>query len=195
MREPLHQVSKSYTYADLLTWSEDERWELLDGVPYNMTPAPSRAHQEILAALNDQFRAFLRNGPCRVYFAPFDVRLPKAGENSMTASPVVQPDLTVICEHAKLDKHGAVGSPSLVVEILSPYTAKKDRLLKMRIYAQAAIPEYWLISPSEKTVDVYLPRESGQYGAAIVSQYDDQIPVGVLPCLVIDLKQVFVEED
>jgi Uma2 family endonuclease len=195
MSEPMRQHPATYTYTDLLTWPEDERWELIDGIPYNMTPAPSRRHQEILGALYLQFGAFLRHAPCRVYLAPFDVRLPKADEDSMTASTVVQPDLTVICEREKLDQRGAVGSPALVVEILSPYTAKKDRQRKMQRYAQAAIPEYWIISPTEQTVEVYQLHELGRYGAATVYQYDEQVPVSVLPGLLIDLGQVFVEDE
>ena len=194
MIEPLRQQTATYTYTDLLAWPEDDRWELLDGVPYNMSPAPSRQHQEILAALYDQFHALLRNGPCRVYFAPFDVRLPKPGEDGMTASIVVQPDLTVICERAKLDKRGAVGSPTLVIEIISPYTAKKDRQRKMRIYAQAGIPEYWIVAPAEQTVEVYQLSEPRHYDAATVYQYDDQIPVSALTGLTIDLAHVFVDD-
>lgn len=194
MSEPLRQHAERYTYADLLAWPADERWELIEGVPYNMTPAPSRRHQDILGALYAQFRALLLNGPYRVYFAPFDVRLPKPGENGMTASTVVQPDLAVICEQEKLDQRGAVGSPTLVIEILSAYTAKKDRQQKMWLYASSGIREYWIVSPSEKTVEVYKLREHGEYGAAAVYQYNDQLPVTVLPGLSIDLQQVFVED-
>lgn len=195
MSEPMRQHTETYTYADLLNWPEDERWELIDGVAYDMTPAPSRQHQEIIGALHLQFGVFLRNAPCRVYLAPFDVRLPKPGEDGMTASTVVQPDLTVICDRKNLDKRGAVGSPTLIIEILSPYTAKKDRQRKMQVYAHAGVQEYWLVSPSEKTVEVYQLQEQGHYGAATVYQYNEQVPVGVLPDLVIDLVQVFVEDE
>ncbi len=124
----------------------------------------------------------------------FDVRLPKPREDGMTSSTVVQPDLTVVCDRNKLDKRGVVGAPDLLVEVLSPYTAKKDRQQKMRAYAQTGVREYWIISPSEQTVEVYLLQQPGSYGVVIMYQYNEQVPVGVLPGLVIDLTQVFVAE-
>ena len=194
MVEPMRAGYTKYTYADVLDWPEDERWELIDGVAYDMTPAPSRRHQEIIGALHLQFGAFLRNSPCRVYLPPFDVRLPKPGEDGLTASTVVQPDLTVICEREKLDDHGAVGSPALVIEVLSPSTTRKDRDLKMTAFAQAGIPEYWIIAPGERTVEVYRLEEPGRYGTATTYLHNEQLPVGVLPELVIDLAPVFAEE-
>jgi len=194
MVEPIRLMTETYTYADLLDWPEDARWELIDGVAYCMTLAPSRQHQEILGELYLQFGIFLRNAPCRVYLAPFDVRLPKPHENAMTASTVVQPDLAVICERAQLDQRGAVGGPTLVIEILSPYTAKKDRHLKRRVYEQAGVREYWIISPGEKTVEVYHLQGPEQYDAGTIYQYNDHVPVSVLPGLTIDLQQVFIEE-
>ena len=194
MVEPMRADDTKYTYADVLDWPEDERWELIDGVAYDMTPAPSRRHQDILRVLFRQFDRALEGSPCRVYFAPFDVRLPKPGEDGFTSSTVVQPDLTVICDREKLDEHGAVGSPTLVVEILSPSTAKKDRDLKMKVYARAGVPEYWIIASREKTVEVYRLEESGRYGTATTYLHNEQVPVGVLPELVIDLVPVFAEE-
>ena len=195
MVEPLRSDFAKYTYADVLDWPEEERWELIDGVAYDMTPAPSIRHQVILRALFRQFDRALEGSPCQTFFAPVDIRLPKPGEDGLTASTVVQPDLAVICDREKLDDHGVVGSPTLVIEILSPSTAKKDRQLKMVVYAQAGVPEYWMVSPSEKTVEVYQLREQGQYGIPqAIYQYNEQVPVGVLSELVIDLAPVFAEE-
>jgi len=131
-----------FTYADLIVWPEEERWELIDGIPYDMTPAPSQRHQEIVTELIVQFGVFLRDSPCRLYTAPFDVRLPKSMENGMTASTVVQPDLLVVCDREKLDGKGVVGSPTLVVEITSPSTAGKDLREKRAAYERAGVPEY-----------------------------------------------------
>ena len=117
MANPLPADTPHYTYADLLSWPADERWELIDGIVYAMTPAPSRCHQEISMALALQFGLFLRGKSCRVYSAPFDVRLPKPNENSLTTSTVVQPDLTVVGEREKLDARGCLGAPTLVAEI------------------------------------------------------------------------------
>lgn len=193
MALPQREGDQHYTYADLITWPEGERWELIDGVPYNMTPAPSQRHQDIVLELTLQFGNFLRDSPCLLYTAPFDVRLPKLRENGMTASTVVQPDLLVVCDRKKLDGKGVVGSPTLVVEITSPSTAAKDLREKLQAYERAGVPEYWVISPSDKTVLVYTLEKRGRYGAPTVYTPDDQAPVGVLPELLIDLARVFAD--
>ena len=193
MVEPVRQDDIAYNYADLLTLPEDQRWELIDGVLYDMTPAPSRRHQGILAQLHLQFGAFLADSPCRVYFAPFDVRLPKASENAMTSTTVVQPDLAVVCDREKLDDRGCVGSPSLVVEIISPSTAKKDLRAKFRAYERAGVQEYWIIYPSEKMLEVFTLDEHGKYGDPAVYINGEQAPVGVLPGLAIDLASIFAD--
>lgn len=196
MSEPVRKVDESYTYADLLTWPEDQRCELIDGMLYNMTPTPGLYHQEIIGEFHVQFHNYLRHHrPCRVFLPPCDVRLPKRDENGLTSSTVVQPDLIVVCDQQKLDKRGVVGAPDLVVEVLSPYTAKMDRQQKKHIYVQAGVREYWIVSPSEKTVEVYQLQEQRRYGEATVYQYNEQVPVGMLPGLVIDLTQVFAEEE
>ncbi|HPZ10712.1 MAG TPA: Uma2 family endonuclease, partial [Candidatus Eremiobacteraeota bacterium] len=70
-------LNKKYSYADYLTWSDDERWELIDGVPYNMSPSPTINHQELSMELSRQIATYLLNKPCKVYSAPLDVRFPK----------------------------------------------------------------------------------------------------------------------
>ncbi len=193
MASALPAGDQRFTYADLLTWPEDERWELIDGVAYDMTPAPMQRHQEILGKLHQQFINFLEGSPCRVILPPFDVLLPKAAESTMTTTTVVQPDLIVVCDREKLDGKRCVGSPTLVVEILSPSTAKKDKRQKHQAYQQAGVPEYWVVSPSEALVEVFSLDEYGRYGDPMVYVQNDQMPVGVLPGLVIDLERVFAE--
>lgn len=193
MSEPVRAEAPSYTYADVITWPEDERWELIDGVAYDMTPAPLRRHQDIVTALMTQFGPFLEGNPCLLYTAPFDVRLPKPREDGMSASTVVQPDLAVVCDREKLDERGCVGAPTLVIEITSPYTAAKDLREKRLAYERAGVPEYWLISPSDQTVLVFTLDEKGRYGAPTVYTHDEQTPVGVLPGLQIDLSRIFTD--
>lgn len=193
MVEPIRADQPHYTYADILTWPEDERWELIDGVPYNMTPAPSTYHQSLISELMTQFGIFLRNYPCRHFTAPFDVRLPAPAEDSMTASTVVQPDLVVVCESEKLDARGCAGAPTLVVEITSPSTSAKDLREKRAVYERAGVPEYWLFLPADKTVLVFTLNEQRRYDAPAVFANGEQMPVGVLPGLFIDLGLVFAE--
>jgi Uma2 family endonuclease len=95
-----------YTYSDYYSWDDGERWELIDGVPYAMSPAPTRKHQDISGALFNQLYNFLRNKSCKVYSAPFDVRL-NADEDDDT---VCQPDIVVVCDESKLDDKGCAGA-------------------------------------------------------------------------------------
>ena len=125
--------------------------------------------------------------------APFDVRLPKPGEDGLTASTVVQPDIVVVREREKLGERGGEGAPTLVIEITSPATAAKNLREKRQAYERAGVPEYWLISPTDQTVQIYTLNEQGRYGAPAVFTRDEQAPVGVLPGLIIDLARVFAE--
>ena len=96
--------SKRYTYVDYCTWDDDERWELIDGVPYAMA-APNRSHQRVLRDIAFQLHQFLRGKTCEMFFAPFDVRL-----NADTFdNTVVQPDIMVFCDDSKLDDKGGRG--------------------------------------------------------------------------------------
>jgi len=117
---PQLQYKLSYTYAEYLSWDEG-RWELIDGEVWDMTPAPSRAHQDVSGALFNALYEFFKKRDCSVYAAPFDVRLSNldAAEDYAIAT-VVQPDISVICDREKLDDRGCLGAPDLIVEILSP---------------------------------------------------------------------------
>ena len=193
MANPVPVTLDRYCYADLLTWPEDQRWELIDGIPYDMSPAPTRRHQKVVSELFGQFWLFLKDKPCDVYVPPFDVRLPALDEDGMTATTVVQPDITIVCDKDKLDERGCLGSPTLVVEALSPGTAKKDLREKLHTYERSGVPEYWIITPSDKTLMVFTLDEQGRYSTHAVYGDIEQAPVKVLPGLVIDLASVFAE--
>jgi Uma2 family endonuclease len=182
-----------YTYTDYLQWSEDERWELIHGVAYNMTPAPSRTHQKISKRLLVEFEIHLRGKRCEVYDAPFDVRLPKPGESDETTNTVVQPDLVVVCDPSKLDDRGCKGAPDLVIEILSPESVARDQKEKFLLYEQAGVLEYWLVHPTDRIVTVFHRGADGAYGRPTVYTPGESIQVGVLPELNIDLAAVFGE--
>jgi len=111
---------KLYTYDEYATWDDDIRRELIDGIIYAMS-APSIKHQRIVSNLNASFFQYLKDKPCNVFPAPFDVRLNADDKNDT----VVQPDLVVICDKSKLDdKKTCKGAPDLVIEITSFSTAK-----------------------------------------------------------------------
>jgi Uma2 family endonuclease len=184
---------QTFTYGDYLTWPDDERWELIDGVPYDMTPAPGRKHQEILGNLNDAMRNFLKGGACHVYFAPFDVRLPKKDEADEKVKTVVQPDLVVVCDEKKRDDKGCRGAPDLAVEILSPSTSSKDQVKKLNLYEKHGVREFWIIDPNG-TVMIFFLQKNGRYGRPETYARDGKATSKIFPEMAIDLNTVFPAE-
>ncbi|WP_018131122.1 Uma2 family endonuclease [Effusibacillus pohliae] len=190
MSMPKLEPERKYSYSDYLKWDDGERWELIDGIPYNMTPAPAEKHQRILGELVTEFATYLRGKTCRVYVAPFDVRLSEADDDDQTYN-VVQPDLVVICDRNKIDERGCKGAPDLVVEILSPgYAAKRDKLHKFHLYQKYGVKEYWIVDPLHENVDVYR-LENGKYGERQVYTKEERVPVGIFEDFAIDLQIVF----
>ena len=188
---PLAQELR-YTYADLLEWDEDIRYELYDGIPMAMA-SPTRAHQEIAGELYLQFGNYLRGKKCRAYFAPFDVRLfEREGDRPENVHDVVQPDLMVICDRNKVDRRGVRGAPDLVIEILSDSTRRLDKLIKFDRYQRAGVQEYWIVDPRDRTVLVHVLKD-GVYQTDTYSE-GSTIPVSVLEGCTIDLSTVFPEE-
>jgi len=111
-------LNKRYTYADYITWLDDKRRELIDGFVSLMTPAPALKHQAISGKLYLSFGNYLIRKNCKIFHAPFDVRLPNNDDkDDDKVYTVVQPDITVICDKQKLDKRGCIGAPDLIVEI------------------------------------------------------------------------------
>ncbi len=188
-----YKLEELFTYGDYRTWNDDERWELIDGVPYCMSPAPSPRHQLLLGELHRQFANWLRGKPCQVFIAPIDVRLAESDEHDDEITTVVQPDLSVICDKSRLDNTGYRGAPELVVEILSPSTAQKDLKTKLARYERAGVREYWIVDPAAKIVLVFILQGDGQYGRPSVYVDTDRPQVNIFPDLEIDLTAVFAE--
>ncbi|MBM6926929.1 Uma2 family endonuclease [Pseudoflavonifractor phocaeensis] len=182
-----------YTLADALTWEEQERIELIDGAAVMMAP-PSRVHQEIAAELTRQIGNYLDGKKCRVYPAPFAVRLfEKAHDRPEDVDTLVEPDLSVVCDPGKLDDLGCKGAPDLVIEILSPSTQRHDRLTKYNLYERAGVAEYWIVSPEERTVQVSL-LSGGRYRVAELYTPQDIAKVHVLDGCFVELSKVFPTE-
>ena len=182
MTRPAILNDRHYTYADYLKFPEDERWEIIDGVAYNMSPSPAERHQGLSSELHTQIGNQLRGKPCRVYSAPFDVRF----EASETTNKVVQPDLLVVCDRSKITGGGLVGAPDWIIEILSPRTAGKDQIVKRQLYEANGVREYWLIQPFDKVVTVYRLGTDGSYGIPDISEMTGKLTVTAVPGLEID---------
>ena len=188
---PFPQESR-YTLADALAWDEPDHIELIDGYPVMMAP-PTRAHQEAVTALVGQLYDYLKGKKCKVYAAPFAVRLfEEAGNRPEDVDTLVEPDISVVCDPSKLDDIGCKGAPDLVMEILSPSTTRHDRFTKFNLYQRAGVREYWIVDPAEKSVQVFV-LEDGRYTAKDFGAAGDTVWVNVLDDCTIDLSQVFPE--
>lgn len=186
---PLPQ-EQHYTYADLLEWNDDVRYELYFGIPMALA-SPSDTHQMVSGELFAQLHAYLRGKKCRAYYAPLDVRLfEDDGDRPEDVNTVVQPDLMVVCDPDKVDQHGVRGAPDLVIEIVSNSSRRLDRLTKLNLYQRAGVREYWIVDPDFRVVSVYT-LEEGAYHAAAVYSGSAHVPVGVLEDCQIDLALVF----
>ena len=147
-------VKARLTYADYMKTSDDERYELLNG-ELIMSPSPKEIHQYISGNLYFVLGAFVRERNLgKAYFSPFDVVL--------SDTDVVQPDLLFVSTEraAIITADNVQGAPDLVVEILSPATAERDRTIKLDLYAQYGVKEYWIVDPDAKTITVLLRGES-----------------------------------
>jgi len=185
-------LNKSYTYADYLKWRFDERLELIKGKIFKMSPAPSSQHQLISGMVSNELYNYLKGKPCNVFSAPFDVRLSRTINNEQITT-VVQPDICVICDPAKIDERGAIGAPDIVIEILSPGNNKKELQNKYEVYEEAGVQEYWIIQPSEKTFLKYT-LVNGAYQASRLLTIGDEVTTSILPGFVLSLDEVFADK-
>lgn len=182
-----------YTFADVMTWDEKDRIEIINGEAVMMSP-PSRIHQKISGELFRQLANYLEGKKCEVYPAPFGVRLfEQDGDSPEDVDTVVEPDISVVCDQNKLDDHGCKGAPDLIIEILSPSTQRHDRLVKLGLYQRAGVREYWTVNPADKTVQVMLRDDNGVLQLHEVYGWDSVAKVNALEGCFIELAKVFSE--
>ena len=188
--------NQRYSYADYLSWTDDKMWEVIDGIVYAFS-APFRNHAGATATFFGKIWSHInrRKGKCKIYTAPFDVRLPTNGEtDDNKIYNVVQPDICVICDPSKLDERGCIGAPDLIVEVISPSTGKKDINLKFHLYEKSGVREYWVVYPNDKAVTVFLLQPDGKYDEGTTYEViygRTKVPVQTLAGLVIDLEELF----
>jgi len=186
------QEKSHLTYAEYLALDEGIRYEVIDGQIYNMSPAPTPKHQAVQRELLTEFNLYFRGKQCSVFGAPIDVCL--AEEDDITKiEEWVQPDLVVVCDQNKIREKRIVGTPDLVIEIISKSTAKKDKVVKFNRYQRAGVKEYWIVDPSNETIDVYCLENEGFAHRGTYFK-DDRISVHLFEGLSIDLANVFRED-
>ncbi len=176
---------RSSTYADYLTWPDEERWEIIDGEVYDMTPAPSVRHQRVVWNVIREISNYLEGQKqCQGFSAPTDVVFDEYN--------VVQPDVFVVCDNTKVGEKAIFGVPDLVVEVISPATEVKDRREKKNLYERFGVAEYILVFPERNYVERYLLQE-GKYGAPEIVNWDETIRVVTFD-MEIHLWEIFEKE-
>ncbi len=186
-------LSKTYSYADYLKWTFEDRLELIKGRIFQMTPAPASVHQRISWIISGEIYHYLKNKPCQAFTAPFDVRLPRKGEQEdQKIFTVVQPDICLICDLSKIDARGCTGAPDIIIEILSPGNNQKELRNKYEVYEEAGVKEYWIVSHQNKTFLKYT-LTANQYQPSKMMTIDDMITTPILPGFELDLETVFAD--
>lgn len=161
---------------------EDVRAEVFEGIVYDMA-SPSEIHQTISTELTTILNTYIKNqkGSCRVFHAPFDVKL---GDAPLT---IVQPDLMIICDKDKLDGKRCNGAPDFIIEIVSPGNPADDYIRKLYYYKNAGVREYWIVDPRRKTVTVNYFEEDM---LNIQYSFDSTIKVNIYDDLYIDFSDI-----
>lgn len=179
---------KTYTEDDYYNLPEDVRAELIDGQFYDMS-APSRIHQEILSELHITIGQYLRSkdGPCRVYPAPFAVKL------FHDRKTIVEPDISVICDPDRLTDRGCAGAPDWIIEIVSPGNPGHDYVRKLNLYMDAGVREYWIVDPANRQIHVYYLDETNF--SVNVYTFRDKINVNIYDDLCIDFAGMDIPSD
>jgi Uma2 family endonuclease len=181
MSEAAQKMDDRYTWVDYQTWPEGERWELIGGNAYAMAPSPLSAHQDISSELHSRLHPYFKGRKCRLFAAPMDVRL--------SDEDVVQPDLLAVCDPRQIRNH-IEGPPTLVVEIVSPGSARHDRLVKTELYARFGIKEYWIVTPFPSMVEIFWLQDE-RYSFWKGFSHEDVLTSPGFPDLQIELADVF----
>ncbi|QNN40285.1 Uma2 family endonuclease [Pedobacter roseus] len=183
--------SAIYSYADYMRFEFEERLEIIKGRVFRMSPAPSHIQQGVLTNIFGLIYNTLQGKSCRVYSAPFDVRLAKKNQIDKEIYTVIQPDLVVICDQSKLDERGCIGAPDILVEILSPGNNKKELINKYEVYEEAGVKEYWIVSSSDKSFFRYILDHQGRFQPTKLLTEGEEVTTPILPGFTLILEEVF----
>ena len=179
------KIDRKFTLEDYLGWSADERWELIDGNAFSMTPAPTFRHQQIVGSFYRILGNQLAGKSCVVVISPIDVVL--------SSYDVVQPDVVVVCDRKKITEANIQGAPDIIVEVLSPSTALRDKREKKALYEKYGVREYIIVDPLDSYLERYVLKES--YGIPEVFGPADVIVLQSLEDVEIRLSEVFGQEE
>ena len=163
----------------------ENRYEYIDGQIY-LLASPKVKHQKIVTAMSNELSFWFQNKKCFPLTSPLDVTLYKGGEPN-----VVQPDLLVICDQENIkDDDTYLGTPALVVEVLSESTRSKDIIKKMDLYMQGGVEEYWIVNPFSEEINIYWFKER-EVEKAVTFKRRDTAKSFIFQGLAIDAGEVF----
>lgn len=181
---PLKKPAERYCWHDYRSWPEGERWELLDGFAYAMSPAPSTQHQGVAGEIYFRLRLGLAGKPCQPFVAPTDVRL--------SDWDVVQPDILVVCKPEQIQRTHIEGAPEVVVEVLSPVTASRDLREKKALYERHGVGEYVVVHPEDHYAMRFLRNPiTGSFDAGTLFAANETLVFATLENLEMPLWEVF----
>ncbi|MGI6454288.1 MAG: Uma2 family endonuclease [bacterium] len=178
---------RKYTYQDYLQWDDGERWELIDGVPYNMSPAPTFEHQLIVHNLSRVIGNALQGKKCITGITPTDVYL--------SEHDLVQPDVFVVCDENKIHRDIIRGAPDLIFEVLSPSSMRKDRREKKRLYERFGVREYIMVEPQGKIIERYKRGEDHLFDRGEIFAEEEEFELFSLPGIKIRVPDVFTNTE
>lgn len=177
------------TFEEFLEYDakSDEQLEFLEGEIF-LKASPNTAHQRISRKLSTQFDLYFRGKSCEPFVAPFDILLTCSGNSAVHK---VIPDLSVICDKTGLGDKNYSGIPTLIVEILSPSTAWVDIGRKLELYQSCGVKEYWILSPKNRTAQLFSLNEEGFYDEPSIFTGNDSMRSVLFSDLVVELEALF----
>lgn len=183
--------TKNHTYIDYMNYSENTRIEIINGQIYAMAPSPSRVHQEIVMELSTIINNYIKSNKsnCKVYSSPFDVFLVNK-ESIDECKNIVQPDISVICDKNKLTDKGCIGSPDLIIEVVSPYNPSSDYVRKLNLYEYYKVKEYIIINPMKESILYYKLDKDMQYLAPDSYTFKNALNLTIFKDLEIDFSNL-----
>ncbi len=183
---------KKYTYQDLLEIEDNKRYELIDGVIYEMS-YPTTIHQEIVGELYVQFYNYLKGKKCKVFVSPLDVCLSGVKDTNKEYN-VVEPDLIVVCDEKKITDKCIIGAPDIAIEVVSKYSRKHDTFIKFNLYQKYGVKEYWIIDTEAETISQYILNEKNIYTLQKIYEVTEDVKVNVLENCTISLKELLKKD-
>lgn len=186
--ENLAYKIKKYTYEDLLVMEDNKRYELIDGVIYEMS-SPSTLHQRVVGELYVQLYEYLKGKQCKVFVSPLDVCL-SSNWNPKKIYNVIQPDVIVVCDKDKITDKYIKGAPDLVIEVLSNTSRKQDTFVKFNLYQQYGVKEYWIIDTETEVIYQYILNEKNIYTLPKTYDITENVKVEILKNCTISIKEL-----